>query len=645
MERAGSSFTTFRNFETHPEGRAAGPVAPDPSSSGPRSSGFVAAAWSLLALNVAAVGWGVFLRAGRFGDGCGANWPFCGDSNPMRGQISRLIEGSHRAMTGLIGLLAIVLALWARRLFPKGHPARRFALAQLGFTVFEGLVGAALVKFGWVTNNPTPARAAVMSLHVVSTFLLLGSVAATALAAGTLRPPRPKEQGPIPGLLVAGFVGLVVLGISGAVNAFAHQVNPVEDVLRTAMSPDAPWMVRLQPLHPLLSVSVGLYLVLMAGLVGHLRPDPLVARTARLLVLSIGLQMVVGLVNVWFRAAIPMQILHLVAADLNLVAFVALGLAAVQTGIERVESRAAPERATPDPALPPTPLKGRGLVSAYVALTKPRVVSLLLFTTLTAAVAAAGGWPGFVTTVSLLLGGYMSAGAANAINMVIDRDIDLEMARTAKRPTVQGAITPRSALVFAAALAFGAFAILWAGGTLLAAVMALCGLVFYVVVYTLGLKRRTPHNIVIGGAAGAFPPLVGWAGVTGNLPPLALYLFAIVFLWTPWHFWALAIWLKDEYRAASIPMLPVVRGERHTVVQIGLYALLTILVTLAPLLQPRVGWLYGGAAVVLNVGLVWMFAGLARQVDRKRAFALFKFSMAYLALLFLALAVDRTVLS
>ena len=603
----------------------------------------MAAAWSLLALNVAAVAWGVFLRAGRFGDGCGGNWPLCGDdSTPMRGAVARLVESSHRNITELIGLLAIGLAVWAYRIFPRGHAARKLAYAQLGFTVFEGLVGAALVKFGWVTNNPSPARAAVMSLHVVSTFLLLGSVAATALAAGAVRVPRLKDQGPVLGMLGAGFVGLVVLGVTGAINAFAHQVNPVEDVLKAAADPASPWMVRLQPLHPLLSVSVGLYLVLMAGLLRHLRPDAFVAKAAKVLAISLGVQMLVGLVNVWYKAAIPMQILHLVAADLNLVAFAALSLGAVQVGIERVEARPAPE---PSPEDISEPLTRRGLVSAYVALTKPRVVSLLLFTTLTAAVAAAGGWPGFWTTIALLLGGFMSAGAANAINMVIDRDIDLEMARTAKRPTVRGAITPRHALVFAGTLAFGSFAILWAGATLLSAVLALSGLVFYVVVYTLGLKRRTLHNIVIGGAAGAFPPLVGWAGITGTLPPLALYLFAIVFLWTPWHFWALAICLKDEYRAASVPMLPVIRGERHTVVQIGVYSLLTILITLAPLLQPRVGWLYGGAAILLNAGLVVMFVKLAREIDRKRAFALFKYSMAYLALLFLALAVDRTVIS
>lgn len=636
MPRTDAGFTTFRNLATEPgEAEAVRGESPDRS---PSHTGFIAFAWSLLVLNVVAVGWGVFLRAGRFGDGCGANWPFCGDSDPLHGKVSRLIEGSHRAMTSLIGLLAIVMAVWAWRRFERGSATRRYAYAALAFTVFEGLVGAALVKKGWVVNNATPARAGIMALHVVSTFFLLSSVAASALSAGSMPRPRLKGQGPVLGMLGAGAVGLVLVGITGAFSAFAHQVNPVEDVLRTAMAPDAPWMVRLQPLHPLMSLSVGLYLVLMAGLLAHLRPDPRVARMSRLLIGAVGLQMGIGLLAIWLEAAIPMQILHLVTADLSMVVYAALALAAVQEGVERVELRPAPEPVEATPRL-----QGRGLVSAYVALTKPRVVSLLLFTTVTAAFAAAGGWPGFTTLVCLVLGGYMSAGAANAINMVIDRDIDLEMGRTAKRPTVSGAISPRNALIFAGTLALGSFALLWVGGTLLAAAMALSGLVFYVVVYTLFLKRRTPHNIVIGGAAGAFPPLVGWAGVTGTLPPLALYLFAIVFLWTPWHFWALAIWLKDEYKAASIPMLPVVRGERETVVQIGLYSLLTIAVTLAPLWQPRVGWIYGSAAVLLNMGLVYMFLPLWRQVNRPRAFALFKYSMLYLALLFLAFAIDRSV--
>jgi len=237
----------------------------------------------------------------------------------------------------------------------------------------------------------------------------------------------------------------------------------------------------------------------------------------------------------------------------------------------------------------------------------------------------------------------MSAGAANAINMVVDRDIDIAMKRTSTRPTVTQSIPSRNVLLFSFVLATGAFALLWSAANLLAAVLALSGLVFYVVVYTMLLKRRTWQNIVVGGAAGAFPPLVGWAAVTNDLPPLALYLFAIIFVWTPVHFWALALLLKDEYAAAGVPMLPVVKGDRNTVIQIGIYAVITFAVSLVPFLMPQVGWIYAGTAVVLNVILLYLCLQLYRQTSRPRASKLFHYSMVYLAILFLMLAVDRAV--
>lgn len=638
----GASFNHFRNLGSVPDGAESG-LRTDASDSRRR---FAAFAWSLLVLNLAAVAWGVFLRAGKFGDGCGTNWPLCpGGPVPLNGSISRFIEGSHRLMTSLIGVMTIGLVFWSRRIYSRedegGRAVRGLALAALGMTVVEGLVGAVLVKFALVTTNASPMRALVMAFHVVSTFGLVGAVAACALAAGPdgdleggVRP-RLKQGGAALGMLLTGAIGLVGLGATGAISAFAHQVNPVEDVLTAALAPGAPWMVRLQPMHPLLSAAVALYLVLMAGLLPNLRPDPRVALWARRLAIMVGVEMALGLVNILVRAAIPMQMLHLVAADLTWVALVGLGVAALHEGVPRAEG-------IRDEGF--APLRGKAAFSAYLALTKPRIISLLLFTTLTAAIAAAQGWPGGWTMLALFVGGYAAAGAANAINMVVDRDIDGRMARTAARPTVTRAISSGSALLFAGALALVSFASLWAGGTLLAAVLALAGLVFYVVVYTLFLKRRTWHNIVIGGAAGAFPPLVGWAGVTGTLPPLALWLFAIVFVWTPVHFWALAMLIRDDYAAAGVPMLPVVRGDRATVRQIGIYTVFTVLATFAPLLQPRVGWLYFLAAVALNAYLVVLYVGLARRIERPRASKLFHYSMLYLALLFLALALDRSVL-
>ena len=226
--------------------------------------------------------------------------------------------------------------------------------------------------------------------------------------------------------------------------------------------------------------------------------------------------------------------------------------------------------------------------------------------------------------------------------MVIDRDIDGKMKRTSERPTVTQKITSRHALIFGFLLETFSFLLLWNAANMLTAALALAGLVFYILVYTLGLKRRTTQNIVIGGAAGCFPPLVGWAAVTGTLSPLAYCLFAIIFVWTPVHFWALALLLKEDYASVGIPMLPVVRGERVTVIQIGLYTIVTVIVSLLPFLQKQTSALYLAGALVLNAVLALRSLRLYQAPDRPRASSLFHYSMLYLALLFLFLAVDRT---
>jgi len=626
MEGTPRTFNVFRKF-THA------------TSFYQKSQAFVTYAWLVLIYNLLAVAWGVFVRAGRYGDGCGSHWPLCdGDHNPLMGPTAKLVEMSHRISTSLIGVLVLVMVIWGFRLFPKGHLVRKAVVASFGLTLLEGLIGAALVKFELVVNNDSAARAGVMAFHVVSTFLLLGAISTCALAANKERPVRLRGQGAVGWMLGLAAAGLILLGISGAISALGHQLRPTEDVIQAAMNPATFWMVRLQPLHPLLAATVGLFVLLTGALVSHLRPDAGVRRAVRWMVAIYGLQLGLGAINIFLKAPIPIQMAHLVLADLNWISLVAVGLLACAEGIERVEFRPAPAEAEQI-----APLRGRALVGAYIALTKPRVISLLLFTTLTAAVAARGEWPGLGLMTALFFGGYMAAGAANAINMVIDRDIDLTMKRTATRPTVTQSIPSTSALLFAFTLAVGSFALLWSVANLLSAVMALSGLVFYVVVYTMLLKRRTWHNIVIGGAAGAFPPLVGWAAVTNDLPALSLYLFAIICVWTPVHFWALALLLKDEYAAAGVPMLPVVKGERNTVVQILLYTFGTIAVTLLPFMLPQVGWIYAGSAVVLNVILLAYCLQLFQKVDRPRASRLFHYSMLYLAILFLALAIDRTV--
>jgi protoheme IX farnesyltransferase len=556
----------------------------------------------------------------------------------MNGAISKIIEASHRGMTGLVAIFAVIIAIWAFREFPKGHLARKAATAIVGFTILEALIGALIVKLGWVTTNDSAARAAGMCAHVVSTFFLVGSITVAGLAGSGLRPLRFKGQSSIGWILGMGGFGICTLAMSGAISALGHTLKPTDNVLKAALNPATHWMVRVQPLHPLIAISIGLYLLLACGLVIHLRPDPMVKAATRWVVGLYLCQLLLGTLNIWFKAPIPMQMAHLVLADVNWISLVVMSSFALGSHIESVEERPAP----PQPS-DTKPLAGKELYLAFINLTKPRVISLLLFTTLASAVAAKGEWPGTWLFLCIAIGGYMAAGAANAINMVLDRDIDFTMKRTSKRPTVTQTITSRHALIFSFCLAAGSFGILWSQANLLSAVLAFTGLVFYVVVYTMLLKRRTWHNIVIGGAAGAFPPLVGWAAVTNSLPPLALYLFAIIFVWTPVHFWALALLLRDDYAAAGVPMLPVVRSERFTVVQIGIYTLITALVTFVPLFCPQVGWIYGLTAACLNALLVYYFVRLYKTVDRPRASGLFHYSMIYLAILFLMLAVDRFV--
>jgi heme o synthase len=283
-------------------------------------------------------------------------------------------------------------------------------------------------------------------------------------------------------------------------------------------------------------------------------------------------------------------------------------------------------------------LRARQVVADYVALTKPRVQSLLLLTTVCAMEVA--GRPSLSRVLLTCLGGCLSAGGAGAVNHFWDRDLDARMARTASRPVPSGRVSPGAALRFG--LALGALSVieLWLAVNPLAAMLALSGFLGYVGVYTMWLKRSTPQNIVIGGAAGAVPPLVGWAAVTGGLDGTALYLFAIVFFWTPPHFWALSLLMKDEYAKVGIPMLPVVRGEAETRRQILLYTLLLYAVTQLPFCAGGFGVIYLGASLLLGGAFIAGSVLLYRRADRRSALRLYLFSLLYLALLFGAMVAD-----
>jgi protoheme IX farnesyltransferase len=277
---------------------------------------------------------------------------------------------------------------------------------------------------------------------------------------------------------------------------------------------------------------------------------------------------------------------------------------------------------------------------AYVALTKPRIIELLLITTVPTMVLAERGWPSWSLVAITLLGGTLAAGGANAVNMYVDRDIDALMARTQGRPLVTGVIEPRNALVFALVLQVLAFAVLWAGANLLSAVLALSAAAFYVGVYTLWLKRTSRQNIVIGGAAGAVPVLVGWAAVQNSLDWAPVVLFIAMFLWTPPHFWALAVKYADDYRAADVPMLPSVVPIESAVRQMIWYTVALVISTLVLIPVAELGWIYGVTAAVLGALFLGGTLALRRHPTPAASMRLFGFSITYVTVLFGAMTLD-----
>jgi heme o synthase len=277
----------------------------------------------------------------------------------------------------------------------------------------------------------------------------------------------------------------------------------------------------------------------------------------------------------------------------------------------------------------------------YVALTKPRIIELLLVTTVPTMVVAERGLPSVWLMLATVIGGTLAAGGANAINMYVDRDIDKLMKRTQHRPLASGRLEPRRALIFAVTLEVLAFFFLWATVNLLSAVLAVSACLFYVFVYTLWLKRTSKSNIVIGGAAGAAPVLIGWSAVTNSLDWAPVVLFAVIFYWTPPHFWALAIRYRDDYAAADVPMLPVVVSLRTTAIRILLYTLLLWALTLLFAPVADMGGVYVAAALVLGAVFTWYAVRLLRDRDPKSAMRVFTWSISYITLLFGAMAVDQ----
>lgn len=579
----------------------------------------------LVLLTLGLVVLGGVVRTTGAGDAC-PDWPLCHGRWIPPADPLVLLEWTHRLVAAVVGLAVVAALVWAHRLDPGGGGLRKPAWAAVVLVAVQALLGGATVLSGLASW--------LVVMHLATALLFLAAlVVLWQRAAGVRSAASDPAHRSYRGAVLAAFAALYVLVlVGGYVGASgAGLACPDWPLCRGAVLPPAEPGVLEHFAHRLWAVVVA---VLLGSLVVRARRErPDLKSLAHAAAGLYGVQIFVGWLNL-------LSALHPLAVSVH------LGLAAVLWILLVVLLTRAAARPSPITAVTaPRPVAAwRATVSDYVALTKPRIVVLLLVTTACTLVVATRGQPSAILVLATLAGGALVAGAANALNCVLDRDVDAVMVRTRhKRPVAAGRILPLRAVVFAGILGVGGFFILWRGANLLAALVATGGLAFYVLVYTAWLKRTTPQNIVIGGAAGAVPPLVAWAAVTGRVELPALLLFAVIFLWAPPHFWTLSLTLKEDYAAAGIPMLPVVRGEAETHRQVFWYTVATFLSTVALLPAAGLGWLYAATAVGLGVG----FLRRAWRLWRGRgetAWSVYGYSLAYLALLFGAMAADRFVL-
>lgn len=582
---------------------------------------------------IALVGVGGLVRATGSGEGCGPGkgdtWPLCvgGVLPPL--EYHALIEFSHRLLAAILVFMTAALAVWSYRRFRERSDLVRASFTAVGVVIVQALLG------GIVVAQDTEKY--LVAIHFGTAMLLVGVL--TYLFVRTFDLASPVEGRSdasrfamlTEGLVVATFALLVVGAyVRGSGASLAFLDWPLMD---SKLIPDLGGPATAMFLHRLLALGTGI-LALLVFLKGRsFARGSAIRRLANLSLALLAAQILAGAANVLTKTAPWAMVLHVLLSALVWSAIVALATVAVAVARQPVAADQVGEE----------PASARQQAAAYFQLMKPRIIVLLLITTVPAMILAESRMPSFWLVLATILGGTFAAGSANAINCYIDRDIDQIMRRTRKRPVPAHQVTPDQALAFGFALGAFAFFFLAITVNILAATLAMTAIAFYVLVYTMWLKRSTDQNIVIGGAAGAVPALVGWAAVTGELSMTAVMLFAIIFVWTPPHFWALALLYKDDYAAAKIPMMPVVRGLDATLNQIFTYTLALFLVTLALVPIAGMGQIYLASAVILGGLFIWKAAKLRSDYSKVAAKGLFKFSILYLALLFAAVAVDGLV--
>jgi heme o synthase len=570
------------------------------------------------------IAWGGLVRTTGSGDGC-PDWPKCFGHWIPPLEYHSLIEYTHRSLALISGVLLLIEAAYVLLRFRDRRELVWPAALIVPLYVFQAALGAEVVRTGLDPGWVTVHFAVAMITLAVPVWMLVAVVTDGRRGAGDPSFARVAAL-----TAVATFALLLVGTYVRAENA--GLVFRDWPLMHGRLVPALGGAATAMFAHRVLAASV-MGLVLWVAIRARAipgRPRPLVTLATLAAVLFV-IQVGVGAANVLTALDVWARATHVALSAAIWAVLVALVAVARWSRVPEAEA-----------------VRGNGHVGrswrqragAYLALTKPRIIELLLITTVPAMMLAKGGIPPLRLVAATLLGGAMAAGSANAINCYLDRDIDQVMRRTRRRPLPGGDLTPERALLFGYVLGACSFFFLAITVNVLAASLSLAAIGFYVFVYTLWLKRTSTQNIVIGGAAGAAPTLVGWAAVTGTVGLPALVLFAIVFIWTPPHFWALSMQYRSDYRAAGVPMLPVVRGEQETRRQILLYSLLLFAATMAMVPLGHMGPLYTASAIVLGGAFVHRALRLWRERSAALAVSLFRFSILYLGLLFGAVAVD-----
>ena len=599
---------------------------------------FRAAVRLLLGATIGLVVIGVIVRATDSGMGC-PDWPLCyGQIIPPTTDSGDVIaykawlEWIHRAIAAVIGLIVLAVVALALRNLKDRRSLQGASIALLALVLFQAWLGRQTVLESNSGASVTAHLASAMAFVGLQVWVLARSGYAETL--GGIRRASGSVVAPI---VAAGAIYALLLFGSNVTGTDTGLLYPDWPLMGGTLFPPITELSTPMILHRYATAIVALILISALWIVRREKGSP--ARVRQLLTYAaavFAVQCVIGAVQIFTKLAPWTQTLHVALATVIWILTVgAASIALLEGRVAGGSSPGGPKRSE---------LTLRETIFAYVALTKPRIVELLLITTVPAMLLAAHGFPPLTLIAATLVGGTLSAASANVFNCIVDADIDAKMARTAARPLVTGRISIGAALLFASILGVASFLFLAFTTTMMAAFVSLLAIAFYVLIYTLILKRSTPQNIVIGGAAGALPPVIGWAAVTGDISLVPILLFALVFYWTPPHFWALALRIGPDYAAAGVPMLPVTAGPAETARQIWLYTILLVVMSLMLWAVAGMGLVYLGAAIVgggIFLLRAWRLRsdvlgdGLLRGATR-----LYRYSISYLTLIFAAIAID-----